>query len=103
MKSYKDYEKVSIGYSDISALILAGLMHDGTLMTDALYFGEDGSYNAYLVDENAEIGEHYKLVKIFHHWLRIYDDEEMAREINGGEIRIYRAGEFGCIIQVINE
>lgn len=103
MKNYKEYDIVSIGYSDISTLILAGLTQDGTLMTDALYFGEDGSYNAYLVDENAEIGEHYKLEKIFYHWVRFYDDEDMVREFKGDEIRIYRAGEFGCIVQQISK
>lgn len=71
------------------------------LKTSTLDFGEDGSYMAYVVDEDAEIGAHYKKVADFKHWLKIYDDDELTYRINAQEINIYRAGDFGCIIQTI--
>lgn len=100
MKNYKEYEEKFIGGSDIAALILVGCDENG-LKTSHLNFGEDGSYRAYIVDENAEIGAHYKKVADFKYWFKIYDDHGLTYRVNAKEINIYRAGDFGCIIQVI--
>ena len=101
MKSYKDFEKVTIGYSDIVTLVVFGCREDG-LAVDMLNFGSDGIYNAYLVDEaDVEIGEHYKKVANFKNWMKIYDDHIKSFEIQAKEINVYMAGEFGCIIQAI--
>lgn len=102
MKNYKEYEKRFIGASDIAALILVGCDENG-LKTSTLDFGEDGSYMAYVVDEDAEIGAHYKKVADFKHWLKIYDDDELTYQVNAQEINIYRAGDFGCTIQTIGK
>ena len=102
MKSYKEYEEKLIGGSDIAALILVGCDENG-LKTSHLDFGEDGSYRAYVVDENAEIGAHYKKVANFECWLKIYDDDGLTYRVNAREINIYRAGGFGCIIQTIGK
>ena len=63
----------------------------------------DGSYYAYLVDDNAEIGAHYELTHTCSGWLWIYDDERRTFKTSGfaKEIRIYQAGAQGCIIQLI--
>lgn len=98
----KECEKRFIGSSDIAALILVGCDENG-LKTSTLDFCEDGSYMAYVVDEDAEIGAHYKKVANFKHWLKIYDDDELTYRINAQEINIYRAGDFGCIIQTIGK
>lgn len=100
MKNYKEYEEKSIGASDVAALILVGCDENG-LKTDILNFGEDGYYSAYIVDEDAEIGAHYKKVACFESWLKIYDDDDLTYRVNAREVNIYRAGDFGCIIQVI--
>ena len=103
--NYKEYQKCYIGSSDVAALTLTGMRPadepgDCTgLKTSALHFGGDGSYDAYLVDEDAEIGTHYTLEATFAHWLRIYDDSGLTCKLRANIIRIYRAGEFGCIIQ----
>lgn len=102
MKSYKDYEIEFIGGSDIATLILVGCDENG-LKTGLLNFGEDGSYRAYIVDENAEIGAHYKKVADFKYWFKIYDDHGLTYRVNAQEINIYRAGDFGCIIQTIGK
>lgn len=100
MKNYKDYEKKFIGASDIATLVAVGCCENG-LKTGMIHFGSDGSYSAYIVDQDAEIAEHYKKVDSFTDWLKIYDDESMVFYVHGKEINIYRAAEMGCIIQAI--
>lgn len=102
-KSYKEFEKENIGASDIASLILVGPGESG-LQLKELAFGEDGAYDAYMVDgEDVEIGSHYKEVFEFKNWLKIYDDDGLVYRTNAERIKIYRAGEFGCIIQRIND
>lgn len=96
MTHYKEYDKKYIGSSDIASLTLR---FPGGV--SVLNFGEDGSYTAYVVDGKAELGEHYKQVLQAKYWLKIYDDTDLVRELDGDTITIYRAGDFGCIIQII--
>ena len=105
MKSYKEYKKVYIGGSDVAALTVTGCGDDG-LKAEILGFGADGWYDAYLVDKNAEISSHYSLETTFRTWINIYDDDRRTFHIYTkprSEIKIYRAGDFGCIIQVDKE
>lgn len=92
MKTYKDFEKVRIGGSDLARLILDG----GKL--EYLNFSEDGEYEAYFVYEEIEIPSHYRKVFECKNSLWIYDDEERTLKVSGDKIEIYRAGDFGCII-----
>lgn len=101
MRNYKEFEQQFIGGSDIATLILVGHRGEKGLKTMPLYFGEDGSYKAYIVDAETEIGSHYRKVETFNHWLKIYDDERLTYKVYAKEINIYRAGDFGCIIQVV--
>lgn len=95
MKSYKEYEKRNIGASDIASLILSS-----PEKVEYINFGEDGLYSAYIVDEKAEIGSHYKKVFECEYWLKIYDDFDLTLSLHGSKINVYRAGNFGCIIQI---
>lgn len=97
MKSYKEYNRVYIGGSDCASLVLRA-----PEKVQLLKFMEDGDYMAYLVDENAEIGAHYEKVFTATSWISIYDDNGLTFEANAEEINIYRAGNYGCIIQLIN-
>lgn len=100
-KTYKDFKTVHLGCSDIATLIMDGCRKDKGMEPQHLYFGEDGSYSAYLVDDpDAEIGSHYSHVATFEKWLKIYDDEGLVFRCDAREIKVYRAGEFGCIIQL---
>lgn len=102
MKTYKDFEKKYIGGSDIAALILVGCRGEEGVKTEQLHFDEDGNYSAYIVTESdVEIGSHYTKVATYNHWLKIYDDDGLTYRVDAKEINIYRAGEFGCIIQII--
>lgn len=98
MKNYKDYEKVNIGCSDMAALILCS-----PAKLQYLNMGMDGCYQAYLLDEEAEIPSHYEQEFSCSHWLKIYDDEELVLHLKGKEINIYTAGSMGVIIQVIGK
>ena len=97
MKNYKDFEKIYIGSSDIASLTLRSPQK-----AYILNFGEDGTYSAYLVTDNAEIGKHYELCFTCDTWLNIYDDDGLVKTINAELIEVYRAGEMGCIIVAKN-
>lgn len=101
MKNYKDFEKQYIGSSDIASLILVGCDENGLSLKE-LHFGQDTSYSAYIVDDEAEIGSHYHKVAEFESWLKVYDDEELVKCFKGNKIIVYRAAEMGCIIQIIH-
>nr|DAY64150.1 MAG TPA: hypothetical protein [Caudoviricetes sp.] len=95
MKNYKDFAKMYIGESDIASLTV----RSGSTVA-ALDFGQDNEYQAYIVDGNTAIPDHYHLVLDLKHWINIYDDRELAFSASADHIRVYRAGEMGCIIQL---
>lgn len=105
MKNYKMYPKTLIGQSDFSALTVSHF--DGKeIKLDNLYFGEDGAYSAYIVDEEAKIPECYKvqIEQKGEGWLRIMDDVHLTYKTTFEEgFKIYRSGNFGCIIQILNK
>lgn len=110
MNSYKEFDKISIGASDIASLIVVMPRERGNLeLASMLHFGGDGDYRAYYCrGDDVTIGEHYKLVATGHEWLKIYDDTGLSLDVRpSGEYRavdiyrvvdIYRAGGMGCII-----
>lgn len=100
MKNYKDYRKMNIGSSNIAALIMAG---GGQKNPSWLLFGEDGSYFAYIVDENVILPEHYSETIQFDIWMKIYDDDGLVRDFHADQIKVYQAGAFGVIIQLIGD
>lgn len=101
MKSYKDFKEDYIGSSDIAALIAVGCGKRG-IKSEIIHFFEDASYDAYIVNGEAEISSHYIEVATFNHWLKIYDDNELVKEFKADTIKVYRAGDFGCIIQLLD-
>lgn len=103
MKSYKEYDKIYIGSSDIATLTVVALREDGEQLAQTLDFGIDSNYFAYLVDDNAHIGDHYKLVQTCKYWMKVFDDQELTLDLHAATIKIYRAGECGCIIQCIDD
>ena len=103
MKSYKEYEKVYIGSSDIATLTIVALRDNGEQLAQTLDFGIDSNYFAYLVDSNAYIGDHYKLTQRCRFWMKVFDDQELTLDLHAPKINIYRAGDCGCIIQLLSE
>ena len=100
MKHYKDNIDY-IGSSDYSSLILAGHVNEQGFTTQELHFGCDGEYWAYEIDETYEVPDHYDLVAEFDHWVKIYDDSELTKHHRGKKIKIYRAWDFGALVQII--
>ena len=93
---YKDYSQ-SLGFSDIANLTLR--VADKSII---LQFGEDGEYKTYVIDQETEVPSHYHLVDEGSHWLKIYDDEKLVGYFVADDIKVYRAGERGCLIQLEN-
>lgn len=107
-KNYKE-KSLNLGYSDIATLNLVGIkaasdysINDQLsfvwcgwmglyvpefkdteiLKHEFLRFGGDGCYRAYVIDDNVEVPEHYKLVSVFKSWLKIYDDRACTLDID---------------------
>lgn len=95
MENYKENPKKFLGCSDIASLTVRFPMN-----VMALDFGEDGDYSAYIVDETCPIPAHYRLVAEGESWLKIYDDYYLTFNADAKWFKIYRAGSFGCIIQM---
>lgn len=103
MKRYDDFDKYPIGGSDIAALLLSGPSGPSEPLTAKyINFGEDGEYSAYIVEGEAEIGTHYSLVAEFYNWMNVYDDDSLAVDFKAPHIKVFRAGERGCIIQLLD-
>ena len=106
--SYKDV-CVSLGGSDIATLIMVGMTTEDRPATTShlemkeLNFGEDGEYSAWLIDGDTDVPEHYTLAAEFKNWLKIYDDEGYCTYFTAPFIRVYQAGQFGCLIQLCQE
>lgn len=97
MKNYKEQEKVTLGYSDIASVVARSPER-----AEAILFGADNKYYAYLVDWETEIPQYYNKVFECSSWLKIYDDEGLTLDLKGDSFEIYRAAEMGCIIRSLN-
>lgn len=102
VKPIKDYGVQFIGNSDIALLTLTGYNDDRGAIASTLKFGGDSDCYAYIADSKASIGSHYTLTHTFNKWLWIYDDSGFTSKFYAETINIYRAGDYGCIIQLIN-
>lgn len=108
MRDYHEYKKIDLGGSDIAVITLTGCAPEGEasdygLKACFLRFVEDGDYSAYVVDADAEIGAHYRMVTSFETWMRTFDDDGHGVEFKADKIVVYRAGEYGCIVQLLNK
>ncbi len=100
VKNYHECKRIYLGESDMAQLILR--TDNGV---KAINFGEDGEYYAYFIDgEKIDIPAHYACVIDEEcAWMWIYDDDSRTQKLNFKKdmrLRVYRAGEYGCIIQI---
>lgn len=99
--THHDYEKVFIGSSDSARLKVIHRVGDYASKS-YLNFGEDGGYEAYIVDEKCTIPDTYELRCSFEGgYVDLFDDEGYNVYIKGETVQIYRRGNFGCIIKII--
>lgn len=94
--------KTYIGSSDIASVYITG-SKDGNTVINEIHFGGDDSYHAYMADETVIIPDYYRLVADVEGPATITDDYESFAIENKGPIRVYRAGEMGCIIQTVGK
>lgn len=98
MKDHHEYPKKPLGGSDIASLMLRA---PGELYE--LHMGEDGEYSAYVVDGEALIPEWYTQAFECEGWLWVFDDDRRTARFTGKLIRVFRSGDFGIIVQILNE
>lgn len=99
---YHKCQKEYIGFSDVASLVVRTLDEQSMQKLHLLEFAGDGSYSAYIADSKTEIGKHYSLVCEGHYWMWIYSDDSRVSQFDGNIIRVYRAGGYGCIIQILD-
>lgn len=101
-KNYKDYKKIYIGESERAELTLRFFNSEKKAIDcQGLHFGCDGAFEAYIImDADAAIPGYYQLVfESTSPWLDIIDDIGLSCYFSNLEnIKIYRAGNYGCII-----
>lgn len=121
VKSYRDFPKYFIGESDSARLIVEGYYPTRGNILRKIQFGEDGVYRARIgqakdlgveltgvdwIDDNEiwkKVPSYYE--KILDSWgyLDVYDDTGKTMRISASVIRVYRAGDFGCLILVTGD
>ena len=115
MDSYKMYKTINIGLGlrDTTCLVLVGLK--GTdhpkMVSEFLNFKKERRdsegyilpYEAYLVDDEAEIRDEYIKIAEYNSWLMIYDEDGRTADLDAEKIIIYKTDSNDCIIQLINE
>lgn len=105
---YKE-KSISLGGSDIAALIAVGMVKSGDeqkLTSEIIRFGGDNNYNAWLVtDEDIEIPNHYSKMLEYHSWLKIYDDDGLVYKSAPMDkyFEIYQAGMYGLLIRALEK
>lgn len=104
MRNYKSYGKTYIGVSDVASLVVrTSSVKDNVF---EIYFGGDGGYKAYIVDEECdELPEHYELTKKLNNltWFKVYDDDSMTYSANwerGMNVEIWQSGDYGIVIRI---
>lgn len=101
-KSYREFDKATIGESESATLLMCGPLQSGEASAVKLCFREDSLYSAYIVTGfDVDVGAHYSLVAVFKSWLRIYDDFGISFKAEADQIEVYRAGDFGCVIKLV--
>lgn len=98
--TYKNFDKIHLGWSDSAALICRSKWGDIDLC-GLLKFGEAGDYSAYFVTGKADLGDHYKHQLTYYGFVDITGDDGSGLHIEAPVISIYTAGNFGCIIEAI--
>lgn len=96
MKTYKDFPRVFIGYSDRSDLVLRSYNE-----VKFLGFDHEDNYYAYFVTEPIDIsklGPEFRHVMSCKSTLWVYDDESRTASFDAPEISVFITNDDICII-----
>ena len=93
---------IRLGYTDIGAILFAGLDDDNNLCSMYISVGSDGEFTGLLITNKAEIPPNYDYILTSWYWLKIYDDDSLVFSKYATTIEVYQNANLNIII-LINE
>jgi hypothetical protein len=99
--NYKERAE-DIGSSQYGCIILLGVKEPFGLRAELLKFTSIQNYTAYIL-EDIEPPKFYHLFSSFEKWLSVYDENALTRTYKSDKINVFRAGDVGVIIQLVND
>lgn len=101
MRKHTDYPKEYIGSAENGDLILYGTTAAGELSFSSHCIFGCGMQEAFIVDEEAEISDDFRLIESFSGSVTIIDDDGQLKNYTAERLLVYRTGEEETIIQLI--
>ena len=95
-------KEMYLGGSDIAQLLLTSCESEQGIAF-ALRMGGDGGYTAHIIEGGEKVRPHYKKVYTCRKWLWVYDDTGRTAQFRANIIKVYRAGDYGITIELVNE
>lgn len=93
---------IRLGYTDIGAILFAGLDDDNNLCSRYISVGGDGEFTGLLTTNKEEIPPNYDHILTSWYWLKIYDDDSLVFSKYATTIEVYQNANLNIII-LINE
>lgn len=93
---------IRLGYTDIGAILFAGLDDDNNLCSMYISVGSDGEFTGLLTTNKAEIPPNYDYILTSWYWLKIYDDNSLTFSKYATTIEVYQNVDLSIII-LVNE
>lgn len=93
---------IRLGYTDIGAILFAGIGDDNNLCSTYIIVGGDGEFTGLLTTNKAEIPPTYDYMFTSYYWLKIYDDDSLVFSKYATTIEVYQNANLNIII-LINE
>lgn len=93
---------IRLGYTDIGAILFAGLDDDNNLCSMYISVGSDGEFTGLLTTNKAEISPNYDHILTSRYWLKIYDDVSLVFNKYATTIEVYQNAKLNIII-LVNE
>lgn len=93
---------IRLGYTDIGAILFAGIDDDNNLCSTYISVGGDGEFTGLLTTNKAEIPPNYDYILTSWYWLKIYDDDSLVFSKYATTIEVYQNVDLSIII-LVNE
>lgn len=93
---------IRLGYTDIGAILFAGIDDDNNLCSTYISVGGDDEFTGLLTTSKAEIPPTYDYMFTSYHWLKIYDDNSLTFSKYATTIEVYQNVDLSIII-LVNE
>lgn len=93
---------IRLGYTDIGAILFAGLDDNNNLCSTYISVGGDGEFTGLLTTNKAEIPPTYDYMFTSYYWLKIYDDNSLVFNKYATTIEVYQNAKLNIII-LVNE